>query len=127
AEQESAHAVDETVDEVLLERSHVATILGVHPVQHRTAEDRVKLHEVLLAEYALGLLPHAEQAPGFEQVVAGEHVFDQRVVLWLCDPAKVGHLAQHAPAPLAAYPTVLERHGQELVHEHRPTALLVFD
>ena len=124
-EQEATHALDEAIDKVLLERTQVAAGLGVYAVQDGRAEHGVELEEVLLPEDALGLLPHAEEAPGLEKVVLLEHEGEQLVVLRPADVAKIRNLAEDVPASFPADATVLVGESQELVDQYRPAASLV--
>ena len=102
AEKEAAHAVDEAVDELLVERTERLAAARLHGVALRAREDGEELHEVPPAEATLRLRPEDEPAAGADERLVADHPLDEPVELLAADAAEVGDAGQMLPGRLRA-------------------------
>ena len=68
--------------------------------------------------------PRTSRPPASTSDPSREHPVDEAVVLGPVDALEVGHARQVLPGRLAGDPVARQRHGEQLVDEHRPAAVV---
>lgn len=107
-EEETADAVDQAVDELLVERPERLAIAGLHGIALRAREDGEELHEVPPAESPLRLRPEDQPAAGLHERPFPDYPGDEPVELLPADAAEVGNVGEVLPRRLQAHTVLRE-------------------